>query len=212
MRTMTVRAALVAGAVAIAALALAPTTDPTKPPTTASPFASDFSQQDLTMAAQGCGTERWAIKTASDTQASQVSTAQHPTTIAALRALRKPTSLPSNSRIRPTEITEYVIAGTLTGYKQESDGDYHLVVADSAKRTMIVELADPRCVTGARFKTEITNVRKAFAARYTPTGTMQHPNRAIRVRGIGFFDYLHGQTGVAPNGIELHPVLGLGFP
>jgi hypothetical protein len=27
------------------------------------------------------------------------------------------------------------------------------------------------------------------------------------IRGIGFFDFLHGQTGVAPNGIELHPVL-----
>ena len=28
------------------------------------------------------------------------------------------------------------------------------------------------------------------------------------IRRIGFFDYLHAQTGVAPNGIELHPVLG----
>src|SRR5439155_9710638 len=26
--------------------------------------------------------------------------------------------------------------------------------------------------------------------------------------GVGFFDFLHGQTGVAPNGIELHPVVG----
>ena len=25
--------------------------------------------------------------------------------------------------------------------------------------------------------------------------------------GVAFFDFLHGQTGVAPNGIELHPVL-----
>ena len=29
------------------------------------------------------------------------------------------------------------------------------------------------------------------------------------VTGVGFFDILHGQTGVAPNGIELHPVLRL---
>jgi hypothetical protein len=28
------------------------------------------------------------------------------------------------------------------------------------------------------------------------------------VTGVAFFDFLHGQTGVAPNGIELHPVLG----
>jgi hypothetical protein len=27
-------------------------------------------------------------------------------------------------------------------------------------------------------------------------------------RGVAFFDFLHGQTGVAPNGIELHPILG----
>ena len=25
--------------------------------------------------------------------------------------------------------------------------------------------------------------------------------------GVGFFDRIHGQTGVAPNGIELHPVV-----
>jgi hypothetical protein len=27
------------------------------------------------------------------------------------------------------------------------------------------------------------------------------------VTGVAFFDFLHWQTGVAPNGIELHPVL-----
>jgi hypothetical protein len=32
--------------------------------------------------------------------------------------------------------------------------------------------------------------------------------RRARVSGVAFFDFLHGQTGVAPNGIELHPVLG----
>jgi hypothetical protein len=29
-----------------------------------------------------------------------------------------------------------------------------------------------------------------------------------RVTGVAFFDYRHGQTGVAPNAIELHPLLG----
>jgi len=28
-----------------------------------------------------------------------------------------------------------------------------------------------------------------------------------RVTGVAFFDFKHGQTGVAPNAIELHPVL-----
>jgi hypothetical protein len=34
------------------------------------------------------------------------------------------------------------------------------------------------------------------------------PCARARVTGVAFFDFLHGQTGVAPNGIELHPVLG----
>jgi hypothetical protein len=33
----------------------------------------------------------------------------------------------------------------------------------------------------------------------------------VRVTGVGFFDKIHGQTGAAPNGIELHPVLGIEF-
>src|SRR5262249_42885942 len=28
-----------------------------------------------------------------------------------------------------------------------------------------------------------------------------------RVTGVAFFDFFHGQTGVAPNAIELHPIL-----
>jgi hypothetical protein len=30
----------------------------------------------------------------------------------------------------------------------------------------------------------------------------------LRVTGVAFFDYNHGQTRVAPNAIELHPILG----
>ncbi len=37
---------------------------------------------------------------------------------------------------------------------------------------------------------------------------MADSRKVARVVGVAFFDYLHGQTGVAPNGIELHPVLG----
>ena len=31
---------------------------------------------------------------------------------------------------------------------------------------------------------------------------------AATISGVGFFDFQHGQRGVAPNAIELHPVLG----
>lgn len=38
-----------------------------------------------------------------------------------------------------------------------------------------------------------------FQTALTPT--------SARITGIGFFDRAHGQTGAAPNVIELHPVL-----
>ena len=34
-------------------------------------------------------------------------------------------------------------------------------------------------------------------------------NYGVRVTGVVYFDRLHGQTGVAPNGVELHPVLSI---
>src|SRR2546428_9793797 len=39
----------------------------------------------------------------------------------------------------------------------------------------------------------------------------QRPPIPILVQGVGFFDVLHGQTGAAPNGIELHPVTDITF-
>ena len=33
----------------------------------------------------------------------------------------------------------------------------------------------------------------------------------MKITGVGMFDFLHGQTGVAPNGIEVHPILDIVF-
>ena len=38
-------------------------------------------------------------------------------------------------------------------------------------------------------------------------GSFTNLSGTATLTGVGFFDELHGQTGVAPNGIELHPVL-----
>jgi hypothetical protein len=53
------------------------------------------------------------------------------------------------------------------------------------------------------------NARNAFgdACGVPGSSTFTKLKGRATIRGIGFFDFLHGQTGVAPNGIELHPVL-----
>jgi len=37
--------------------------------------------------------------------------------------------------------------------------------------------------------------------------SLVRPRTRARIVGVAFFDYKHGQTGVAPNAIELHPIL-----
>jgi hypothetical protein len=163
--------------------------------------------------AVSCGVERWSVKTGTDPDASAVSTgAVTTTTLGALDSLPKPSSLPANARIAPTETTVYAVTATMTVYKREDDSDYHLVLADAAGNTMIVEIPHPGCVgDSSPFKSAITSTRARFDATYTATTSFKTANVPVTVTGVGFFDFIHGQTGVAPNGIELHPLLDISF-
>jgi hypothetical protein len=160
-----------------------------------------------------CGVERWSVKTGTDPDAGLVNlNSSTSTTIAALRAIPAPSPIPSNSRVAPTETTQWVINATLTQYKLESDSDYHLVLSDASGNTMIVEIPSPTCVgAGSPFLAGITNARNEFNARFTATTSFQTANIPVQIKGVAMFDFLHGQTGVAPNGIELHPVLDVIF-
>ncbi len=160
-----------------------------------------------------CGVERWSVKTGTDADAGLInlqSTTQ--TTIASLTSLSAPTTLPANNRIQPTETTVFQLHATLTEYKLESDSDYHLVLSDGSGNTMISEIPSPSCVgSSSILLSSIQNARSEFDARYTTTSSFQTANVPVTITGVGFFDFLHGQTGVAPNGIELHAVLDIQF-
>lgn len=160
-----------------------------------------------------CGVERWSVKTGTDTDAGAIALqSTTPTTIAALGAISKPTSLPSSSRVAPVETTVYRLSATLTEYKLEADSDYHLVLSDGAGHTMIGEIPDPACVgAGSPLLSGIQRARGEFDAKYTASGSFHTANVPVTVTGVGFFDFDHGQTGVAPNAIELHAVLDIQF-
>jgi hypothetical protein len=100
----------------------------------------------------------------------------------------------------------------LTEYKLEPDSDYHLILSDGSGNSMISEIASPACVgSSSILLSGIQNARSEFDARYTPTSSFQTANVPVTVTGVGFFDFLHGQAGVAPNDIELHAVLDIQF-
>lgn len=160
-----------------------------------------------------CGVERWSVKTGTDADVGLVNlNSTTNTTIASMRAFPAPSTIPSNNRISPEETTVWVINATLTLYKLETDSDYHLVIQDSSGNTMITEIPSPSCVgAGSPFLPGITNARNEFNAKFTATTSFQTANIPVKVTGVGMFDFLHGQTGVAPNGIELHPILDIVF-
>ncbi|HEU5378079.1 MAG TPA: hypothetical protein VFV38_21870, partial [Ktedonobacteraceae bacterium] len=160
-----------------------------------------------------CGVERWSVKTGTDADAGSINLQSiTSTTIASLTSLPAPSTLPANNRVKPTETTVFQLHDTLTEFKLESDSDYHLVLQDTSGKTMISEIPDPACVgSSSPLLSDIQRARAEFDARFTVTTSFQTVNIPVTVTGVGFFDFLHGQTGVAPNGIELHAVLDIQF-
>src|SRR5258707_2943574 len=77
---------------------------------------------------------------------------------------------------------------------------------------MIAEIPFPGCVgAGSPFAPQIANARAEFDGHFTATTSFQTADVPVQVKGVGFFDFAHGQHGAAPNIIELHPILDIVF-
>jgi hypothetical protein len=156
-----------------------------------------------------CGKERWAVKTLTDADAGVVNFVPVDSTVAALGALPAPAKVGDLPR-QPQEQSVYRVRASVVAFKLEDDHDIHLAIADpaGAQPTMIAEFPAPTCDAGALNKTDIDKARDDFVAAYgQATGQFKKPAGCALITGVFFFDRIHGQFGVAPNGAELHPVL-----
>jgi hypothetical protein len=73
-----------------------------------------------------------------------------------------------------------------------------------------VETPTPPCVgTSSPFLPSIRYLRSKFTSQFHPSTSRHRFTTPVQITGVGFFDFKHGQSGVAPNAIELHPVLRL---
>jgi hypothetical protein len=137
-------------------------------------------------AALACGIERWQIKTLQDRP--RLLRAR-PSTVANLVSLPRPSQIP--------RIFSVVAAVTLV--RQEADQDLHLVLESGSDHIIAEAPLAPACTQNA------TSYRKKQMA--SARAAVQLCSEA-RVVGVAFWDFKHHQTGVAPNAIELHPILG----
>jgi hypothetical protein len=178
-----------------------------------------------------CGEERWGVKTLTDTgtnpNAADIDFAHPKTkTVESLRRVndkgrassgKPPKDLKKTSpRLPPVETTVYKVTALLMSMKREDDKDIHLVIADpKIGGSMIAEFPAASCTTDAdpARQVEMEAARQALddACGPLPTssGTLVTLKGKVTMTGAGFFDLIHGQGGVATNGIELHPVLSV---
>jgi hypothetical protein len=136
-----------------------------------------------------------------------------PSTVEALRTLPVPRLIEFGTPRLPQETRTYTVPAQLLWDKLEEDSDFHVVIAGQSGATMVAEIPDPSCAAGSRVSGTLMRVRQEFVARFgepSPERFDRAPGTpTVRITGVLFFDVLHGQRGVAPNGVELHPVLGL---
>ena len=155
--------------------------------------------------AQGrCGEQRWPVKTLADRDASLVDTVPTPTSVAELVAIPRPTTrFERDGRTGPVELTTFLLRARLVRVLPQDDLDIHLVVRDldTDSLTLVTEVPDSTCVADPRLGRKYNDVRRTL--RSIPRDAV------IEFTGVGFFDYEHGQSGMADNGIEIHPLLSL---
>ncbi len=161
-----------------------------------------------------CGRERWCQKTLADSLVDEITFTPVGSTIKKLNKV--PEHCEDNGdldlarRVGP-ERTVYEIVGVIDAVKSENDRDLHIVLLDPDDNEwhMVAELVDPKC-PGARasdHKPLMETARQAFDDALGDGNLDSLQGTKVRIRGVGFYDRWHGQTGMAESCLELHPVI-----
>jgi hypothetical protein len=127
------------------------------------------------------------------------------TTITALNGLATRCSGLPEGRTFAEEFRVYEVVGVVQFTHNEQDRDVHIALADpaNATKTIVVEVIDPPCAATSPLLTTLSNAKVQYLRLGSLTG------KQVRVRGVGFYDFAHGQTGRSDSCIELHPVLSI---
>ena len=166
----------------------------------------------LPASATSCGIWRWDVKTRSDPDRKDVVLTPQSTTVTALRKKDAPSGLSTDTpRLSGIEKQVYRVRAQVITATIEDDSDVHLVIAlpGARAKTMIVEFPHPRCVDKPFRRPQIRRARRQFfdACGSISSSSFTDLRGTVTLTGVGFWDEDHGQKGVAPNAVELHPVL-----
>jgi hypothetical protein len=155
------------------------------------------------------GADRWDVKTLQDADASKVKMKAIKTSVESLTKKKRPDDVGEQTPRFAAEMKTYTVLAFVKDYFTEGDDDIHIVLQDvkDTTITMIAEMPDYDCdkVKDSPFIAKFKKARDHFKS-FKRKDLIGHK---FFFTGVAFFDLTHGtpQRGVAPNGIELHPVL-----
>jgi hypothetical protein len=168
-------------------------------------------------------------------------TTQIPMVVSDMLQLHQPQRPPKgdNDTRLAEETHVYVVTGHLIKFKLETgasgDQDYHMVISDDTLNftddhagqppghSLVAEIPNPDCTAGkrgdpsvqSRFIDVIRASRQKLESQFPSIGQAGAFNDAggiaVRIVGVGFFDFPHHQVGRASNNVEIHPVLDISF-
>ena len=161
-----------------------------------------------------CGVERWPVKTLSDSAASQVDLGSvQSVSIKDLNLMAAHCSGIPESRTFGAEFQVFETTGRVIVSQFEDDRDYHIALADPADAayTAIVEAPDPACNGAAQssLRPLLVEARSQLDAIIAGRSLSALMGQTLRVRGVGFYDFNHGQTGRSQSCMELHPLIAV---
>lgn len=105
----------------------------------------------------------------------------------------------------------FEVTGRVTYIAHEDDRDYHMALEDpnAPGSTVVTEMADTLC-SGALMSPHFATLRSVegmFASLLGGRSPSTLVGTIVRIRGVGFYDFNHGQRGRSVNCIELHPIV-----
>ena len=169
-----------------------------------------------TSIAQNCGTERWNIKTLSDKDTIKINFNEIiPSTVHEQVSLEKPHEKITSRLDSETKV--YSIKCFIVGYKKENnDKDIHIIIEDiDTDETMVAEIPSSECFEIQKTSRYLlfkqlqewftNNIGQPSSSKFT----YLEKHIPVTITGVGFFDFMHGQKGMAENGREIHPVLSI---
>ncbi len=160
--------------------------------------------------------KRWPVKTLSDKDTTLVNFKNIvKSSVHDQRNIKRPDGKLTNRHI--TETTIYTFDCYIVGFKKELDRDIHVIIKDiNTGETMVAEIPNYKDIYIKKTSREkqFKLLRNWFVDNIgKPHSTFKmfnHP-KLVTITGVGFWDTVHGQKGMAPNGREIHPILSMKF-